>query len=125
EVSTQQTKRRMMEAVLSIVKAMARARPVLMVVEDAQWLDPSTLDLLHLLLEKLRDDRLMLLISARPEFAPGCDSPQVLYVNLHRLSRRERIRMVREVAGAQDIAESIVQRICECADGLPVFLEEM
>ena len=126
EASPQLLRRKTLEALLSIVEAMAAARPVLMVMEDAHWADPSTLELLGLLVERLRSARLLLLVSCRPEFEPpwiGHAHSTVLRLN--RMTHRESSAMVLGVAGGKRLPDQVLKQIVERTDGVPLFVEEM
>ena len=81
--SPEDTKKRTLEACLAVIEAMASQQPVLMVVEDLHWIDPSTLELLNLLIERIPQTRLLLLATSRPEFEPPWgDRPHISHVRL-------------------------------------------
>ena len=126
DLSPEQLKERTLEALLGMVKAKAAREPVLMLVEDAQWMDPSTLEFLGLLFERLRSDRVLLVVSHRPEFEPPrAGQANITALTLNHLSRRESAAMVAAVTGGKALPEEVLGRILADANGVPLFIEEM
>jgi class 3 adenylate cyclase len=118
-------RRQLIDVLVKVVGGMARRQPLLLVVEDSHWIDPSTLELLQQLQEQLSAVRLMLLVTARPEFRPGWTYPQFVQINLDRLSRRDRMAMVERLAGDRSLPESVRAEIVAKTDGIPLFVEEL
>jgi class 3 adenylate cyclase len=118
-------RRQLIDVLVKVVGGMARRQPLLLVVEDSHWIDPSTLELLQQLQEQLSTARLMLLITARPEFRPGWTYPQFVQINLDRLSRRDRMVMVERLVGSRQLPESVLEAIVAKTDGIPLFVEEL
>src|SRR5262249_53891695 len=125
EVSGLMFKRKVLDALSATVGAMAQRQTLFMVVEDAHWVDPSTLDLLRELQEQLATARLLLLVTARPEFKPGWSYPQMVQINLDRLSRRERQAMVQQITGGKALPAFVLDQIVARTDGVPLFVEEL
>jgi predicted ATPase len=99
-------KERTLEALLGMVKAKAAREPILMLVEDAQWMDPSTLEFLGLLFERLRSDRVLLVVSHRPEFeSPRAGQANITALTLNHSCRRESAAMVAAVTGGKALPE--------------------
>ena len=125
-VSPQLLRRKTLEALLGIIEAMAARTPVLMVVEDAHWADPSTLELLGLLIERLGSARVLLLVNGRPEFEPPWGShAQVTAFRLNRLGRKESVALVAKVAGGKTLPDEVLEQIVERTDGVALFVEEL
>jgi predicted ATPase len=104
---------------------MARRTPLLLVVEDAHWLDPSTTEFVGQTLSGLADQRLFVLLTARPEFrAPWSSSSHMVTLPVTRLSRRETETMIRGVA-PDDLPEGMLKQLIAKADGIPLFIEEL
>jgi tetratricopeptide (TPR) repeat protein len=103
----------------------ARRQPLLLVVEDAHWIDPSSLDYLKAVTERLAHSRLMLLITARPEFRPDWRQPQVVQVHLDRLSRKEREAMIDRLTAGKKLPDIVLEQIIATTDGVPLFVEEL
>lgn len=125
EISGLVFKRKVLDALTATIEAMSERQPLLMAVEDAHWIDPSTLELLRELQERLPTARLMLLVTARPEFRPDWKYPQFVQVNLDRLSRRERQAMVEQITGGKALPDFVLDTIVARTDGVPLFVEEL
>jgi len=101
-------------------------QPVLMIYEDVQWIDPTTLELLALTVERAQHMRVLLVISARPEFSPPWPGyAHVTTVSLTRLSRREGTMLITEVAQGKQLPEEVTNQILLRTDGVPLFIEEL
>jgi len=108
------------------IEALARQTPVLGIFEDLHWADPSTLELLELSMRALSRLPIMLVVTARPDVKPAWVSrPYVTVLFLSQFDRERAIDLVREVAGARELPDSVVDRIVAHADGIPLFLEEL
>jgi class 3 adenylate cyclase/predicted ATPase len=126
DLAPQQRRQKTLDALIVRVAAFARRTPVLMVLEDAHWADPSSLELFGRLVDKIDSLRVLLLATFRPEFAePWIGRPHVTALTLTRLRAREVAALIDRVAGLRPLAESIRQDIVERADGIPLFAEEM
>src|SRR5207244_11959349 len=113
-VSPEQQRRKLLATVAAWLFGTTRVQPVLFVVEDLHWVDPSTLELLGLLAEQGATAPLLLLFTTRPEFsAPWPSRAHHAQMTLNRLSRREARAMVTRVAGETllpaDTVETVVQ----------------
>jgi class 3 adenylate cyclase/predicted ATPase/DNA-binding transcriptional ArsR family regulator len=103
----------------------AERQPVLFVVEDLHWVDPSTLDILTRLIERVPRSRQLLVLSARPDFAtPWPDDRAPDRVDLERLDRAAAARIVTEAAGVP-VSERLRRQVVDKADGVPLYLEEL
>jgi class 3 adenylate cyclase/predicted ATPase len=126
EGSPQLLRRKTLEAMLSIIEAMAVRTPVLMVVEDAHLIDPSTSELLDLCVERLRVARVLILIAFRPDFvAPWGSHAHATALTLNRLSRKESALIVARVTGGKSLPASVLEEIIAKTDGVPLFVEEL
>ena len=105
--------------------ALAQRSPVLVLVEDAHWIDPTTRELLDSLIEPIGLQRVMLLVTGRPDFVnPWSHYAHVTSLPLTRLGRRQSAALVTGVAG-RSLPDAIVQTLASRADGVPLFLEEL
>jgi class 3 adenylate cyclase/predicted ATPase len=126
ELTTQQRRQRTLEALLTQVETLSRRNPVLMIFEDAQWADPTSLEVFGRAVDRIRALRVLLLVTFRPEFqAPWIGRPYVTAVTINRLTEREVSAMIDRVVGNKLLAASIRQDIVERTDGIPLFIEEM
>lgn len=108
------------------IEAISRQTPVLMIFEDAHWADPSSLEVLGRLMDKIDELRVLLLVTFRPEFsAPWIGHPHVSAVTLNRLTRNEVDVLIERVVGNKQLSADIQKDIVERADGIPLFVEEM
>jgi class 3 adenylate cyclase/tetratricopeptide (TPR) repeat protein len=106
--------------------AAARVQPVVLAVEDLHWADPSTLDLLRLLADQGAAVRLLLLVTARPEYRPGWASrSHHTHVNLAPLLQADAARIVGEIVTRHGLSPDEVATVVERSGGVPLFLEEV
>ena len=125
-LASDQQKAETLASVVQIIEAMAARDPVLMVVEDAHWMDPSTQELLRLLIEELRSTRFLLTITFRADFeVPWQGGAHVTALHLNRLSRRDCADIVEKVAGEDTLPNEIRDQIIAKAEGVPLFVEEL
>ena len=104
----------------------AERQPVLFILEDMHWLDPTTLELLGLLVEQAPTVRLLLLLTCRPTFqSPWEPRSYVTHTTVSRLTRPQVERLVVQVAGGKPLPSVILQQLVDKADGVPLFVEEM
>ncbi|MBV9287694.1 MAG: AAA family ATPase [Hyphomicrobiales bacterium] len=126
ELSPQQRRQRTMEALIVQIEVLARQTPVLMIFEDAQWADPSSLEAFGGIVEKIDALRVLLIVTFRPEFvAPWIGRPRVAALAINRLAPGEVLTLIDRVAGNQALAEDVRRDIVERTDGVPLFVEEM
>jgi class 3 adenylate cyclase/predicted ATPase len=125
-LSPQRKKERTLEALIRQLEGLARQQPVVMVFEDAHWIDPTSRELLDLTVERLRSLPVLLIVTFRPEFQPPwAGQPQVTMLALNRLDRHERTALVTQIAGDKALPAEVVAQIAERTDGVPLFVEEL
>lgn len=126
ESSPEKMKRKTIEAMAAVIEAAAGRTPVLIVVEDVHWIDPSTLEFLDLLVEQLRSLRILLVLTSRPDFvSPWTDHAHCTSLALNRLSRHDSTAMVENLTSDQTLPDEVHGDIIEKSDGVPLFLEEL
>jgi class 3 adenylate cyclase/predicted ATPase len=126
ELTAQQRREQTLEALTAQVEVLARSNPVLMIFEDAHWIDPTSLDVIGRTVDRLRTLQLLLVVTYRPEFdPPWIGRPYVTALTLNRLGEHEIGAMVDRVAGNKPLPESVRRDIVERTDGIPLFVEEM
>ena len=121
---------RQKEETLAALAALPRRQdwehPVLVLVEDLHWADPSTLQLLGFLLDRVDTLHVLLVLSARPEFRPPWGQhPHVQRLALERLSAASTERLVKGMARGQRLPDRVVTQLVARTDGIPLFVEEM
>jgi class 3 adenylate cyclase/tetratricopeptide (TPR) repeat protein len=100
--------------------------PVLLVVEDAQWIDASTLEFTIRLADSIGRARVLALVTARPDFVPPwLARPHSTMLTLARLGRAECAQLVTAVAASHGLAADTVAAIVAKTDGVPLFVEEL
>jgi len=125
-LSPQQQRQRTFAALNDQSILLAQSRPVLIVLEDAHWVDPSTLELVDLAAERLAASPVMLLITARPGFQHNFgEHRDVNRIALNRLGRSQIEAVVNRVAGGKALPEALMREIAAKTDGVPLFAEEI
>jgi class 3 adenylate cyclase/predicted ATPase len=125
-LSPQRKKERTLEALIRQLEGLARPQPVVMVFEDAHWIDPTSRELLDLTVERMRTLPVLLIVTFRPEFQmPWTGQPQVSMVTLNRLDWHDRTTLVEQIAGGKTLPDEVVAQIADRADGVPLFVEEL
>ena len=119
-------KRRMLEALVDQLAGLAAQQPVLALYEDVHWIDPSTLELLGLVVERIRQLPVLALITFRPEFQPPwTGQAHVTTLTMSRLGRRQGADLVARVTGDKPLPAAIIEQIVARTDGVPLFVEEL
>jgi class 3 adenylate cyclase/predicted ATPase len=121
-----QRRQRTLEALITQTEALSRQNPLLMVFEDAQWADPTSLELLGRAIDRIANRRALLLVTFRPEFkAPWIGRPYVTALGINRLAQPDVDAMIDRLVGTKSLPASIRRDIVERTDGIPLFVEEM
>jgi class 3 adenylate cyclase len=124
--SPQRKREMLFEALLHQLEALARSRTVLMVFEDAHWIDPTSRELLELTIDRVPRLRVLLVVTFRPEFRNAWGGePHVTVLALNRLGGPDGTALVERLAGNAGLARETVDEIVERADGVPLFVEEL
>jgi hypothetical protein len=124
--SPQRKKEKTFDLLLRRLQMLSRRRPVLVVYEDIQWIDPSSRELLDVTVERVASLPVLLIITLRPEFQPPwTGQANVSTLTLGRLGRREGVALVEQVAGNNVLSNEIMAEIVERTDGIPLFVEEL
>ncbi|MFC7473590.1 AAA family ATPase [Dankookia sp. GCM10030260] len=122
----QRRRERLLQALAQGLAATTRLRPVLMVLEDAHWADPTTRELLALWMDQVPRLRVLAVVTARPEFVPAwLGLPGVERLALAPLAEAEAAELVRGIARDVPLPPAIARDILRRADGVPLFLEEL
>ena len=125
-LSPMQQRRQTLGALLDQIEALARRKPMLLVFEDAHWVDPTSIELLDLLIERIRRLPVLALITFRPEFeAPWAGLPNISTIALERLSAQHTQAMVESLAEGQGLSRDVLSQIVAKTDGVPLFVEEL
>ena len=125
-LTPRQRRRKTLDALVAQIEGLSRKIPTLLIFEDAQWADPSSLETLDRLVDRIEGLNALLIVTYRPEFAPAwIGRPHVTVLTLNRLTRTEIAEMIGNVAGNKPLPESVKLDIVERAGGVPLFAEEI
>jgi predicted ATPase len=115
-----------LHALLTILLRIAAQQPVLLVIEDLHWVDPSMLELLSMLTDQGPTARILALCTFRPDFSPPWTGRSHLtQVTLARLLPRQAAEMTGRVAHGKALPAEVVEQIVAKTDGVPLFVEEV
>ena len=122
----QRRRQRTLEALNLQMEVLSRSNPVLMIVEDVHWSDPTSLEAFGRTVDRVASHRVLLIVTFRPEFEPPwIGRPYVTALTINRLGERDISAMIDGVVGNKLLPANIRQDIIERADGIPLFVEEM
>ncbi|HTN49006.1 MAG TPA: AAA family ATPase [Burkholderiaceae bacterium] len=125
-LSAQRRKELLLDLLAKQVERLAARQRVLVVVEDAHWIDPTTAEFLDVLVDRLQRLPVLLVVTHRPDYeAPWLGQPHVTALLLNRLGPRESGVLVQQVAEGREVAPALVQQIVSQTDGIPLFVEEV
>ncbi len=131
DLAPQKRKEKTLRALVAQVEGLAARQPVLMLFEDAHWADPTSIELLDLIVDRTPALRLLLIVTYRhaptySEFAPPwAGRPHVSMLSLNRLPPRQRAEMIAGVTSGKALPREIAEQIVERTDGVPLFVEEL
>ncbi len=121
----QKRKRQLADLAAWIVNA-ARLQPVIIAIEDLQWIDPSTLELMQMLVEQVATASLLLLCTARSEFrVPWPMRAHHAQIMLSRLNPSQTRELVERVVARSDLSRDLIETVVKRTDGVPLFAEEL
>ena len=125
-MAPEQQKQKTLQILLTILLRIATQPPVLFVMEDLHWVDPTTLEFLTLLVDQGPTARILALWTFRPDFSPPWTGRSHLtQVTLPRLSRQQATEMTDRVAHGKALPAEVVAQVVAKTDGVPLFVEEL
>lgn len=126
ELDPEQRRQKTLEALALQLETLARSSPVLMILEDAHWADPTSLEAFGRTVDRIANLPVLLIVTFRPEFeAPWVGLPQVTTLALNRLGHRDVGSLIDHVVGNKPLPADIRKDITERTDGIPLFVEEL
>ena len=126
DVPAQRLKEATLQALLDLLAGLTARGPVLMSVEDAHWIDPSTEEFLRMVVERTRDLSVLIVITCRPEYTwPWAGDARVAALTLTRLGRRQVTILVERVTGGRGLPDEVAEQIAAKTDGVPLYVEEL
>ena len=125
QLSPRKQKERTLEALKDRVRALSRRSPVMIAIEDIHWIDPTSQDLLELLVPMVSSLPVLLVMTYRPEYLPVWTGSHVNTVALNRLSREEGVVLVANVTRGRALPPEVLDEVLARTDGIPLFVEEL
>ena len=126
QTTPQQRKQKILEALLGLVMGMSSERTVIISMEDLHWVDPTTIELVGMLIDQAPTSNIFILLSYRLEFSPPwTPRSHITQISINRLTRKQSGRMVRWLANNKDLPVSVFNEILNKTDGTPFFVEEL
>lgn len=126
EMTPQEQKQKTLRALVGLFEGLAEQQSVLLIVEDAHWMDPTTLEQMDLVIDRVRALPALILMTHRPEFkAPWTTHPHCTMLMLNRLDRKACADLVSDVAGNRKLPKEVLDQIISKTDGVPLFVEEL
>jgi class 3 adenylate cyclase/tetratricopeptide (TPR) repeat protein len=125
-ISPQRRRRVMLEGLLGLLIACAENGPALLIMEDLHWADPTSIELMTMLVDRIATLPILVVATSRPEFTPDWTSRahgSVLPVN--RLGHQDNLQLIDSVVGGKAIPPQVTELILARADGVPLFVEEL
>jgi len=126
DLSPQKQKEKTLEVLAAQLETLSRRQPVLMVFEDAHWIDPTSQEALDVLVPRIQTLAVLLVITHRPEYTlRWAQQPHVTRLGLGRLGRRQGAELVAQVTQGRALPAEVLQQIVAHTDGVPLFVEEL
>lgn len=126
DLGPEQRTERILTALIKQMEGLALRQPLLVVFEDAHWIDPTSLELLDRAIERTPALPILMIVTFRPDFAPPwLGQSHVTLLTLNRMTRRHCMAVAERVAGGKKLPEEIVDQIVAKTDGVPLFIEEL
>jgi class 3 adenylate cyclase/predicted ATPase len=126
DLSPQRKKEKTFEATIRQLAALANLNPLLLVVEDVHWADPSMLELLDRVVREIPNLPVLLIVVYRSDFAPPwIGQANTTLIALSRLNRRDATQLATQVMTGHDVRAMLIDRIVTQSDGVPLFIEEL
>jgi class 3 adenylate cyclase/predicted ATPase len=125
-LSPQRQRQKTLETIVALLQELAERHPVLFILEDLHWTDPSTLELMSLLLDQTPTASLLVLLTCRPHFQPPWHHRSYLTeMTVHRLSHAQVAQMVAGMTDGKTFPAAVLQQVMTKTDGVPLFVEEI
>jgi class 3 adenylate cyclase/tetratricopeptide (TPR) repeat protein len=119
-------KQRTMELLEEQLVLLSRHSPVLVVFEDAHWIDPSSIELMNSAILRVANLPVMIIVTHRPEFPPPwLDLGHATVLKLNQLGRSQVLELIHKAAGGKTLPEAIIEQIASKSQGVPLFIEEI
>jgi class 3 adenylate cyclase/predicted ATPase len=125
-LSPQRQRQKRLETIVAVLLELAERQPVLFIVEDIHWTDPTTLELLNLLIDQAPTASMLILLTCRPHFQPAWHHRSyITEITVNRLSPTQVAQIVTRMTDGKTFPAAVLQQITEKTDGVPLFVEEL
>src|SRR5206468_4180756 len=125
-VSPQRQRQMTLETVVAILQELAEHQPVLFILEDLHWTDPTTLELLNLVIEQIPTTSILTVLTCRPHFQPAWHHRSYLTeITVNRLSHAQVEQIVTRMTDGKTLPQELLAQVVEKTDGVPLFVEEL
>jgi tetratricopeptide (TPR) repeat protein len=125
-MTPQKFKDETLRALVDTTAAIAHKQPTVMLFEDAHWADPTTLEVMDLLIHRVRNLPLLIVLTHRPEFSSRWSHyGHVAALTLTKLTRPQSSAMVSRLSGGKALPPDLLEQILGKTDGVPLFVEEL
>src|SRR2546425_4030995 len=125
-LSPQRQRQKTLETIVAVLLELAERQPVLFIVEDLHWSDPTTLELLNLVLDQTPTAPLLVLLACRPHFQPAWHHRSyITEMTLNHLSHAQVAQLVNRMTDGKTLPHEVLHQIIAKTDGVPLFIEEM
>ena len=115
-----------LRALADLTESVARRQPTVMLYEDAHWADPTSLELMDLLVDRVRNVPLLIVVTYRPEFqSRWSQHGHVTALNLSKLTRAQSTSIVDKLTGSKELPAGLLDQILNKTDGVPLYVEEL
>lgn len=125
-IAPQKRKQKIIELVTELLVQASKQTPLLLIIEDLHWVDPSTLELLNYLMEAVEKQKVLLILTCRPTFdIPWPESDSLSHLYIDSLERIDIEAMVLSITHGKELPTEIINYIVNKTDGIPLFVEEL
>jgi class 3 adenylate cyclase/predicted ATPase len=126
DLTPQRRKERTIEVLVEQLLGLARQKPVLCIFEDLHWADPTSLDVIEWIVDRVQTHRVLVVLTFRPEFVPTWHGhSHVTLISLNRLARTQSTELIEKVTGGKPLPPPVLEQILAKTDGVPLFVEEL
>jgi class 3 adenylate cyclase/tetratricopeptide (TPR) repeat protein len=126
ELSPQQKKEKTFQTFFDQLSGLAARRPTLAIYEDVHWADPTTIELLGRIFDRVQHLPVLTIVTFRPEFVPPWTvHGHITTLSLSRLGRRQGIAIIERLTGGKGLPGEVLEQILARTDGVPLFVEEL
>ncbi len=125
QLSPQKQKEKTLEALVARVRTLAVRSPMIIVLEDIHWIDPTSQDLLEMLVPIVNSIPVLLVMTYRPEYEPPWNGVHLNTITLNRLSREQGAVLVESVTRGKALPAEVLDEVLARTDGIPLFVEEL